>query len=321
MLIMETKICRVCGKEKPIEECEKRENLCKKCKKIYNQNYRKNNLERIKKQKKKSYQQNCEKIKEKSRKYYSENIEKMKNTQRKYRDKNREIKIEYNKKYYKENKEKLKEQKKEYYNKNIEKIKITKQKYYEIYKKSHKEHIKKYGKKYYSENRELILKKVRENEAKKQYRKQYYKKNKKDILLKRKKYCEENHEMIMKKRKEYEHKKNKTDPIYKFKRTIRSSIQKSFIRKHKGKSEKTEGILGCNLDFFVDYLINTYENNYNEKWNWDKLSDVAIDHIIPLAVAKTEEEVIKLCHYTNLQLLTKKDNLDKSDKLDWSLKK
>ena len=125
--IMKTKICRVCGKEKPIEECEKRENLCKKCKKIYNQNYRKNNLERIKKQKEKSYQQNCEKIKEKSRKYYSENIEKMKNTQRKYRDKNREIKIEYNKKYYKENKEKLKEQKKEYYNKNIEKIKITKQ--------------------------------------------------------------------------------------------------------------------------------------------------------------------------------------------------
>ena len=36
-----------------------------------------------------------------------------------------------------------------------------------------------------------------------------------------------------------------------------------------------------------------------------------IDHIVPLATAQTEEDVIKLCHYTNLQLLTAKDNLEK----------
>ena len=44
-----------------------------------------------------------------------------------------------------------------------------------------------------------------------------------------------------------------------------------------------------------------------------------IEDIIPLATAKTEEDVIKLCHYTNLQLLKGEDNLSKGDKLDWKL--
>ena len=35
--------------------------------------------------------------------------------------------------------------------------------------------------------------------------------------------------------------------------------------------------------------------------------------------AKTEKDVYRLCHYTNLQLLNAKDNLIKSDKLDFVL--
>ena len=33
------------------------------------------------------------------------------------------------------------------------------------------------------------------------------------------------------------------------------------------------------------------------------------------------KEVIKLCHYSNLQLLKEEDNLRKGDKLNWELKK
>jgi hypothetical protein len=44
-----------------------------------------------------------------------------------------------------------------------------------------------------------------------------------------------------------------------------------------------------------------------------------IDHIIPISTAKTEQDVIKLNHYTNLQWLIDKDNLKKSNRLNWDI--
>lgn len=45
-----------------------------------------------------------------------------------------------------------------------------------------------------------------------------------------------------------------------------------------------------------------------------------IDHIIPCSSAKSKEELVKLQHYTNLQYLTKEDNLKKSNSLTWNTK-
>jgi hypothetical protein len=73
------------------------------------------------------------------------------------------------------------------------------------------------------------------------------------------------------------------------------------------KESKTETILGCSFEEFKLYLESnfqdwmTWENRglYNGELNygWD------IDHIIPLDSAETEEDIIKLNHYTNLQPL------------------
>ena len=67
----------------------------------------------------------------------------------------------------------------------------------------------------------------------------------------------------------------------------------------------------------MEHLLQTFKSNYG--YEWDKVEPVHIDHIIPLATAKTEEDIIKLCHYTNLQLLKAKDNLRKNAKNDWRL--
>ena len=90
-------------------------------------------------------------------------------------------------------------------------------------------------------------------------------------------------------------------------------ISGSFKRKNISKNDKTEEILGCSIEEFIVYLQSKFEDgmtleNHGE-WH--------IDHIIPLATAQTEEDVIKLCHYTNLQPLWAKDNLTKKDRLDW----
>ena len=49
--------------------------------------------------------------------------------------------------------------------------------------------------------------------------------------------------------------------------------------------------------------------------SWDNYGEWHIDHIIPLASATTEEGVLKLYHYSNLQPLWAKDNLSKGSKI------
>ena len=162
------------------------------------------------------------------------------------------------------------------------------------------------------------------------YMKEYYKKNKEELLQKSKTY-RENHkeekrlndkfyrETHKKERNKKQLQRKESDPVYKLKCSVRCVLKDSFRRKKLKKNMKGEKILGCTIEYFINYLIKTYENNYKEKWDWKYLKDVHIDHIIPLASANTEEEVIKLCHYTNLQLLKAEDNLNKKDKLDWRI--
>ena len=61
------------------------------------------------------------------------------------------------------------------------------------------------------------------------------------------------------------------------------------------------------------------KENEISRQEFEDLKNVHIDHIIPMSTAKSEEEVIKLNQYTNLQLLKAEDNLEKSDKLNWKL--
>lgn len=50
--------------------------------------------------------------------------------------------------------------------------------------------------------------------------------------------------------------------------------------------------------------------------SWDNREDWHIDHIIPLASANSEEELIALCYYLNLNPIWAHDNMSKSDSYD-----
>lgn len=161
-----------------------------------------------------------------------------------------------------------------------------------------KEHIKEYNKKYFQKHKEEIVNKRREYLH--NYRQtEKYKKHKKEYEMKNR-------------QKSNEHRKNryKNDYIFKLKHNLRVELLRSFKSKNKIKYKHTEEIIGCDTDFFIDYLLNTFKENYGYEYTGQE--KVHIDHIIPLATASDENDIIKLCHYTNLQLLKATDNLKKS---------
>jgi hypothetical protein len=59
------------------------------------------------------------------------------------------------------------------------------------------------------------------------------------------------------------------------------------------------------------------EKQFKNEMTWENYGFYGwhIDHIIPLSSAKNEEELYKLCHYTNLQPLWAKENLSKGAKI------
>jgi len=156
------------------------------------------------------------------------------------------------------------------------------------YKEDNKEKLKENSKAYYQENKDLLKQRT-------------------------KKYREENKDYYTNYMNNYNKERKKNDEIFKFKHNIRCNILSSFKRgKNKfNKNTKTEDILGCTIDEFTNYI----QSKFTKGMSLDNQGEWHLDHIIPLATANTEEDVIKLCHYTNFQPLWAYDNLSKGDKI------
>ena len=100
------------------------------------------------------------------------------------------------------------------------------------------------------------------------------------------------------------------DPIFRFINNVRALIRVSIANKYGKKAKKTVEILCCTFEEFKIHM----ENQFDEFMTWDNYASYwQIDHIKPLALAKTIDDVIALNHYTNLQPLEKSANRIKSD--------
>lgn len=105
------------------------------------------------------------------------------------------------------------------------------------------------------------------------------------------------------------YKRKENSQVFTLQRKVRAGIANAFrlYVKDSKKGKKTANILGLDWGDFYKYLLD------NSKYN-KVTSNIHLDHIIPISSAKTEEEVYILNHYSNFQLLSKKDNLDKKNK-------
>ena len=186
-------------------------------------------------------------------------------------------------------------------------------------------------KNYYKENKNVIIYKTKkyynENKDKaKECRKEYYKKNKDKVIEINNNWKYKNKDKVNKykktyrykdqsksKRNEYIKKRKLIDSLFKLSINVRILIKDSFKRGQNNfiKSNKTEEILGCSIQEFIDYI----SSKFTEGMTLENHGEWHLDHIIPLAIAKTEEEIIKLNHYTNFQPLWAIDNLKKGAKI------
>lgn len=116
------------------------------------------------------------------------------------------------------------------------------------------------------------------------------------------------------KRNAWERNKSMVDPLFKLKKRLRHRLCSAF---HRLKTSKMSGSsvkdLGCTVEYCKQYL----ESKFEPGMTWDNWTNNGwhIDHIVPLSSADTEEKLIELCHYTNLQPLWAKDNISKGNKV------
>ena len=164
---------------------------------------------------------------------------------------------------------------------------MTKEQIYQKeYKLKNKEKIAELNKSYSEKNKEKIA----------NYKRQHYLKNK---------------EKIEKYRNEWRSNKVKVDSLFKLTNNTRTLIKQSFRRNGYSKNSKTYQILGCSFEEFKQHL----ENKFTKGMNWSNIGEWHLDHIYPVSLAKDEDELIRLNHYTNFQPLWAVDNLKKGNKI------
>lgn len=198
-----------------------------------------------------------------------------------------------------EDKELIKIKAKEYYLKNKEKI-LARRK---LYRETYPDRIKEYNKNNKVKNQERKAKWVENNSDHiKEYNKEYIKAN----SDKRKEYAKEYRKNNKGKIREYFNNLRNSNDLVKLIDNTRRMIRYGFVSKGFQKTNKTELILGCSFNEFKVHIESLWED-----WmNWDNYGNPKdgileldkswdIDHIIPLSTAKTEEDVVRLNHYTN----------------------
>ena len=145
----------------------------------------------------------------------------------------------------------------------------------------------------------------------------YYIENKERIKNRAREYFKNNKDKI----NMYQHNRRKNDIRYKILCSLRSRARLLFQGKRK--LVTTMKLLGCSLEFFRDYLELKFTegmnwDNYGRGWNGKGMKEWHIDHIKPCSsfdLSKKSEQ-LKCFHYTNLQPLWARENLEKYAKAE-----
>ena len=99
-----------------------------------------------------------------------------------------------------------------------------------------------------------------------------------------------------------ERQKRAADPSYRMFR----SVQRRSGQVLRGRVSPSAAV-GCSHGKLRSHI----EVRFTEGMKWARYGHWEVDHIVPLSAANSLEAAIRLCHYSNLQPLWKRDNLIK----------
>ena len=105
----------------------------------------------------------------------------------------------------------------------------------------------------------------------------------------------------------YKRKKREEDPVYRAKDNLSRMLRKT-LKKFGAEKDIKGDWLGCSNEDFKQHI----ESQFQKGMSWNNREKWHVDHNIPLAAAKTVEEVYKISNYRNLVPMWAHDNLSKN---------
>lgn len=145
--------------------------------------------------------------------------------------------------------------------------------------------------------------------------KQRYCDNREEKLAYATQYQRQNLKRLVAQREANKRKKIAEQPWLALKYRAKASASAALKRIGAKKNQRTMHLLGCTSDELKVHI----ERQFTKGMAWGNRNLWHLDHIVPLASAKTETEVLALCHFTNLRPCWAVDNIKKSDKREFLL--
>lgn len=172
-----------------------------------------------------------------------------------------------------------------------------------------------YNKEYAEKNKGTIFAKRKayreaNSERRKEAMREWYLQNAESVKAKAKEYREANKGRLLVAAKTYRKHRMCVDPVYALAVRTRTLICSKIYTSGYTKRSKTQQILGCSYAEFKAHI----EAQFYPGMTWANHGEWHLDHIVPVASAKTEQDVIRLNHYSNFQPLWATDNLKKGAK-------
>lgn len=175
-----------------------------------------------------------------------------------------------------------------------------------------------FRKAYYVANKDVLLEKNKAyREARAQEirakRRKAYKENREEIIAKNLAHRAANREAHRARVSRNAKKRTRSDPVYMLRMRVSALISGRLRAGGYTKKSRSHEILGCDWEAFKAHI----ERQFLTGMTWDNRDKWQLDHIVPLASAKSEDDILALNHHTNLRPMWASENRAKSDKIEF----